>query len=162
MYFGDAIKELHAGRRVYREGWNDKGMYLRLMEGFNGEEYLTDMGEACTGPVDPCIWMMTTKGTWQPGWLASQADMLADDWRAIPSELPTDKAPVFVVSQLLVEGVNAPTDVRKVGLTDLNAYLLGLSFYMGLSGSDATTLSSLSAGDVYFVEAAKAYVLRIY
>lgn len=33
--------------------------------------------------IDPHIDMYTAKGTMQPGWLASQADMLADDWMVV-------------------------------------------------------------------------------
>lgn len=65
MNFGEAIEALKDGDRVQREGWNGKNMYLYLdrMPGF-----------------DPYIVMYTAQGTHQPGWLASQADMLAEDW----------------------------------------------------------------------------------
>lgn len=33
--------------------------------------------------INPHIDMFTAQGTMQPGWLASQADMLADDWRIV-------------------------------------------------------------------------------
>jgi len=66
--FGDAITLLKTGGRVQRRGWNGKGMYLYLerRDGF-----------------DPCIVMHTAGGTEQPGWLASQPDMLGDDWQTV-------------------------------------------------------------------------------
>lgn len=65
MTFGDAIVELKKGNRVQRSGWNGKGMslYLKTFQGY-----------------DPVIVMVTATGTHQPGWLASQADILSDDW----------------------------------------------------------------------------------
>jgi hypothetical protein len=69
--FGAAIELMKAGQRVWRKGWNGKGMWL----------YLT------TFPgFDPCIVMHTAGGTEQPGWLASQADMLANDWLSDASQ----------------------------------------------------------------------------
>jgi len=65
MTFGNAIEELELGKNVARRGWNGKGMflYLAIFPGF-----------------DPCIVMHTAGDTEQPGWLASQADILAKDW----------------------------------------------------------------------------------
>lgn len=65
MTFGAAIEQMKAGERVAREGWNGKGMYL-FVETFPERE--------------TCITMFTAQGRRQPGWLASQADMLAEDW----------------------------------------------------------------------------------
>ncbi len=65
MRFGEAIEVIKAGGQVARAGWNGKGMYLYLtaFEGF-----------------EPCITMFTAQGLFQPGWLASQADILSEDW----------------------------------------------------------------------------------
>jgi len=68
MDFGEAIRELKRGGCVSREGWNGKGMYIFLAT-FRGHE--------------PCIVMFTVTGAMQPGWLASQADMLATDWKIV-------------------------------------------------------------------------------
>lgn len=70
--FSEAIKYLKRGIKVTRKGWNGKGMYIRLIM----------PGNACcdTYPMQPCIGMKTADHKMQPGWLASQADMLADDW----------------------------------------------------------------------------------
>lgn len=70
--FGDAIKYLKRGLKVARKGWSGEGMYLRLIL----------PGNACCDhyPMQPCIGMKTSDYKMQPGWLASQADMLAEDW----------------------------------------------------------------------------------
>lgn len=76
MNFGDAIQQMKAGHKVARAGWNGKGMHLRL-------EVLPMWRDAGGDMVmgEPCIVMFTAQGRHQPGWLASQADMLAEDWQ---------------------------------------------------------------------------------
>lgn len=70
--FADAIKYVKRGLKVARKGWNGKGMYLRLIKPGNAmcDHY----------PMHSCIGLKTAKCEMQPGWVASQADMLADDW----------------------------------------------------------------------------------
>ncbi len=80
MNFGQAIEELKAGKMVQREGWNGKGMHIYLEEG----RYLplaVGIEKGTTRKYDPVICMYTAQGTHQPGWLASQADILAEDWQ---------------------------------------------------------------------------------
>ena len=72
MTFGDALEALKQGERIQREGWNGKGMWLKLIPAGNAS-YL---GYA----MQDCIGMKTATGVMQPGWLASQADILAEDW----------------------------------------------------------------------------------
>jgi len=71
--FGDAVVALKNGKKVSRVGWNGKGMYLYLEDWLEG-----------TFPegrnYQPCIVMFTADKKHQPGWLASQADILAEDW----------------------------------------------------------------------------------
>lgn len=74
MNFGEAIRLLKAGGKVARKGWNGKGMYLYLY---------TFVIPARDVILEPCIVMLTAQGRHQPGWLASQADMLAEDWEVI-------------------------------------------------------------------------------
>lgn len=76
MDFGQAIVELKAGNRISRVGWNGKGMWLALIH--PGNAMFAKYGERV--PMSPCIGMKTVKGDMQPGWLASQADILAEDW----------------------------------------------------------------------------------
>ncbi|MDE7422782.1 MAG: DUF2829 domain-containing protein [Lachnospiraceae bacterium] len=75
MTFGEALEALKKDRRVSREGWNGKGMYLFLA---HGEDI-----QSCTGINEKCvdvICMKTAQDTVVFGWLASQTDMLAEDW----------------------------------------------------------------------------------
>ena len=76
MNFGQAIQELKRGNRVCRQGWNGKGMFLYL-DKFNAVN--TEVN-AKGYEYEPCIVMFTAQEKWQPGWLASQADILAEDW----------------------------------------------------------------------------------
>ena len=92
MSFGDAIAALKAGQKVARTGWNGKGMWLILVAGTpnaalrEGTPYREALGqESCE--ILPHIDMWTTNAEGRramlPGWLASQTDMLADDWQIV-------------------------------------------------------------------------------
>lgn len=78
--FGEAIKYLKRGMRVAREGWNGKKQYIQLATGIS---YKTSSGEIVNCEHDAignmAIAFVGTSGV-QMGWLASQADMLAEDW----------------------------------------------------------------------------------
>ena len=88
MNFGQAIESLKAGQRVARTGWNGKGMWLALMSGMTVPEGMVNARTKAYVPngdlhVGAYIVMWTAQGVWQPGWLASQADMLAEDWEVV-------------------------------------------------------------------------------
>ena len=70
MNFSEALDELKNGNpgRVARSGWNGKGMWLELQEP-DANSYMTL----------PYIYMRTVQGDFVP-WLASQTDLLAEDW----------------------------------------------------------------------------------
>lgn len=70
MNFGEALEALKRGDRVARVGWN--GKWLCYIHPGNAMHLGYDM--------QSCIGMKTAGGVMQPGWLASQADMLAEDW----------------------------------------------------------------------------------
>lgn len=78
--FGDAIKYLKRGLKVKRKGWNGKNQYIQLATGIS---YKSASGEVVNCEHDAignmAITFIGTSGV-QMGWLASQADMLADDW----------------------------------------------------------------------------------
>ena len=82
MTFGEAIEALKRGKKVARKGWNGKGMWLCLASDI---EFHTeaDIGPERAVTVSPCIVMKTAKGVFQPGWLASQPDMLSEDWTIV-------------------------------------------------------------------------------
>ena len=88
--FGDAIKYMKRGVRVARKGWNGKGMYVFYafdfefgtkadLSEFNPTEEPECREENAVGVCD-CLVLRTTDKKLQPGWLASQNDMLAEDW----------------------------------------------------------------------------------
>lgn len=91
MDFGDAIRALKAGQRVARAGWNGKGMWLAFSPGSKAlpaERFWAPQNKRhaeANGPTDvlPCITMKTATGEILMGWLASQTDMLADDWTEV-------------------------------------------------------------------------------
>ena len=68
MNLGEAIEALKSGKNVARAGWNGKGMHLELQR--------PDEHSKMTLPY---IFMYTAQGDNVP-WLASQTDMLAEDW----------------------------------------------------------------------------------
>lgn len=91
--FGLALVALKQGKRVAREGWNGKGMWLALScpvskqvpaEAFWNEHnanFAREQGGFAT--VLPSITMKTASGEILMGWLASQTDMLAEDWMIV-------------------------------------------------------------------------------
>ena len=66
--FGDALEYLKQGHKLTRRGWNGKDMYIMLQRP-TGQSKMTL----------PYIYMKTVQGDLVP-WLASQTDMLAEDW----------------------------------------------------------------------------------
>lgn len=96
MSFGHAIAAMKAGSAVRRAGWNGKGMFIVLMPPLQLPPYSTQgtdrkvndrtakwIGEDTPLDCQPYFAMWTAAKQWQPGWLASQADMLADDWSIV-------------------------------------------------------------------------------
>ncbi len=83
MGFGDAIKLVKRGLKVARKGWNGKNQYIELATNVS---YKNTKNEIIN--VDHCdmgnkaIAFVGTSGV-QLGWLASQADMLSEDWMVI-------------------------------------------------------------------------------
>lgn len=101
LSFGHAIEAAKAGHKIARRGWNGKGMFVALMGAlylppYNSQEpgaKVNDHTAKFIGkdtPLDsqPYFAMYTANQLWQPGWLASQADMLANDWM-IADDRPT-------------------------------------------------------------------------
>ena len=93
MTFGQAIEAAKNEKKIARKGWNGKNMWVVLMPGLKLPSFDTqapgakvnDRTAKFIGPdtpldMQPYFAMQTAAEKWQPGWLASQADMLADDW----------------------------------------------------------------------------------
>jgi len=110
MNYSEALEALKAGKKVCRKGWNGKGMFLVLFSqsyfitldcepgqkpDFNNmgySHYIGDGGEIDHMglldnekfyPLIDALCMKTADDKFLIGWLASQTDMLADDWQAL-------------------------------------------------------------------------------
>lgn len=68
---GWAVKQMHNGRRVTREGWNGPDQYLELQ--------VPDENSKMTLPY---VYIRTVQGDLVP-WLTSQTDLLAIDWQLV-------------------------------------------------------------------------------
>jgi hypothetical protein len=85
--FDWAIQMLKDGKKVQRKGWNGKGMFITLQAGstVDGELMRNEPAKAYyTGKkcnICAHIDMKAADDTYVVGWLASQTDMLADDWQ---------------------------------------------------------------------------------
>lgn len=75
--FGEALEAIKQGKRVARSGWNGKGMWLTLVKANAYDVGIHSMGGATK--LLPYIAMKTVQDELVP-WLASQTDLLAEDW----------------------------------------------------------------------------------
>ena len=83
---GQAVALLKEGKKVRRNGWNGKGMWLVYMPPFRVEtpnERTQAHGVEGSFDCGGYVVMWTATGVWQPGWLCSQADLLANDWELV-------------------------------------------------------------------------------
>ncbi|ALA47926.1 DUF2829 domain-containing protein [Brevibacillus laterosporus] len=83
MNFGQALEVIKNGGKVAREGWNGKGMFIFLREGRTiqtteghmvegtGKDFFESRAHIC---------MRDAEGKCVVGWLASQTDILSEDW----------------------------------------------------------------------------------
>lgn len=86
---GQAVKEMRDGKRVSREGWNGKGMYLAYQPGYPDGIPINANTAKATGQPEgtvmkflPYVMMRTADGSFVP-WLCSQTDLLAVDWAVV-------------------------------------------------------------------------------
>lgn len=83
MDFGQAIQRLKNGMRVQREGWNGRGQYIELATNISYKNTKSEIINAEHEAIgNKAIAFVGTSGV-QLGWLASQADMLAEDWKVV-------------------------------------------------------------------------------
>lgn len=83
MTFGIALELLKKGFKVAREGWNGKKKYIQLATGISyklPDDKIVNCEHDAIG--NKAIAFVGTSGV-QMGWLASQADMLAEDWKFV-------------------------------------------------------------------------------
>src|SRR4051794_35579427 len=72
LTFGLAIETLKAGKKVARNGWNGKGMYIQLHKG-------TDFEHAI---IEPFLVIKNVKNSFNT-WVPSISDLLAEDWEVV-------------------------------------------------------------------------------
>ena len=80
MNFGQALEELKNGKKVARQGWNGKNQYIELATNVsykNAKDEIINVNHETMG--NKAIAFVGTSGV-QLGWLASQSDMLSEDW----------------------------------------------------------------------------------
>ena len=83
--FSVALDYIKEGKKVAREGWNGKGMFLFLADDI---EFSTPADLSCVQGMEgdltgQSIVLKTADNKFVVGWLASQTDMLADDWNIV-------------------------------------------------------------------------------
>jgi hypothetical protein len=84
--FGTALMLLKDGYKVARRGWNGTGIWIALMPSLYLEAGVVNgrtrkhIGDDKPLDSQPYIAMWTADDKWQPGWLASQSDLLSEDW----------------------------------------------------------------------------------
>lgn len=94
--FGHALEALKLGKRVARAGWNGKGMFLFLLPAANDIPTTVIHDPALRAVIETetdgktfdalgSVRMFTADKKVLTGWLASQTDMLSEDWQIIPA-----------------------------------------------------------------------------
>lgn len=97
MRFGEALAHARKGKKIARHGWNGKGMYVYVKPGriiplemwqvtMPSEKPTEEEKKKGYVVVNPHLDMMNTQGERIIGWLASQTDMLIDDWYVVDKE----------------------------------------------------------------------------
>lgn len=84
--FGKAIQLLKEGEKLQRKGWNGKNQYIELATNIsykNTDEEIINAEHDSIGN-NAIVFVGTSRV--QIGWLASQADMLAEDWKIVEEE----------------------------------------------------------------------------
>jgi len=69
--FGVALELAKMGKKIARLGWNGKGMWVEYV-GIEGQMFKDR-------PLRPYLMMATAQGDYV-SWVASQTDLLAEDW----------------------------------------------------------------------------------
>jgi hypothetical protein len=88
MDFGDALTAVKAGKKINRSGWNGHDMYVVYQPGYPdgiginaNTANATGIPQGTVCRFRPYLMMFTAQGDFVP-WVASQTDVLADDWQA--------------------------------------------------------------------------------
>lgn len=80
MKFGEAIERARDGKKIRRAGWNGKNQYVELASRISYVNARGEVVNAHHGDIGNKAFAFVGTSGVQLGWLASQADMLAEDW----------------------------------------------------------------------------------
>lgn len=89
MNFGQAVERLKEDRKVARQGWNGKGQWVVLMPALFLDSSIVNgrtskhLGKGVDLDSQPYFALHTAQGKWQPGWVPSTSDVLAEDWEVV-------------------------------------------------------------------------------
>ena len=94
LSFGEALELAKQGAKIQRAGWNGKGMFVAYSPGFQNlpaeqfwgkavKEWVSENGG--TANILPYLILKTADNQVLIGWLASQSDMLSNDWGVLQS-----------------------------------------------------------------------------
>lgn len=124
MSFGEALERCKKGAKISRLGWNGKGQYVELATRIS---YVDAQGETINAGHkaigNNALAFVGTSGV-QLGWLASQADMLAEDWVLTDESEGKDIASVY--QQASYDVVDDVIDDISLGLMKLKVSLIQL------------------------------------
>ena len=83
MTFGEAIEQAKAGKAIRRRGWNGKTQYVELATWISYKNSLGVIVNTGHNDIGNKVLVFVGTSGVQLGWLASQADMLAEDWEIV-------------------------------------------------------------------------------
>ena len=118
MDFGNAIRELKNGKSLYRKGWNGKNICIKLMKASDSLDMTQDYIYIDTTDLK-------TSNRDAPKskvpWLASQTDMLADDWEAFDDALVKEtNADKIIDWEVVNDALISLTSAGKIIFNDIN------------------------------------------
>ena len=83
MNFGDAIQHAKNGSRIQRSGWNGKNQYVELATCISYKNAAGEIVNCQHDAIGNAAFAFVGTSGVQIGWLASQSDMLAEDWQLV-------------------------------------------------------------------------------
>lgn len=83
MTFSEAINAVKDGKRIQREGWNGKDQYIEMVTNLSYKNVAGEIVNADHQTMGNRALAFVGASGVQIGWLASQADMLSEDWKVV-------------------------------------------------------------------------------
>lgn len=96
MNFGEALQVAKDGSKIQRQGWNGPNQFVVVMPALYLPPYNTAdtqrkvndrtakwIGEDQPLDCQPYLALYNAQKKWQPGWVPSQGDLFAEDWKIV-------------------------------------------------------------------------------